>query len=110
MSAPPPWMVQVPALSDWLPARAGLPTSAQLQPLGQLGGGGGGAVLTLTVSTVTVLSAAELWEVTARPCKMAPLTLKLTVEPGTAVQRSEERRVGEEGRLEGGGEEWKAGW
>src|SRR5438132_3314698 len=91
MSAPAPRTVQVPAFSDWLPARAGLPTSAQLQPLGHAGGGGGGGggggvVLMLTVSIVTVLRAPGLCEVTARPCRMEPLMLKVTVEPGIAVQ------------------------
>src|SRR3954447_22944463 len=35
MSAPPPWMVHVPVLSDWLPTSAGVPTSPQLHPSGQ---------------------------------------------------------------------------
>src|SRR5690348_8337231 len=35
MSFPSPAIVQTPLLSDWLPARGGLPMSAQLQPVGQ---------------------------------------------------------------------------
>src|SRR4029077_13343941 len=35
MSLPPPWMVQVPLLSDSLPAGAGLPMSAQFHDVGQ---------------------------------------------------------------------------
>src|SRR2546421_9713024 len=36
MSLPPPWIVQVPPLRDWLPARAGFPISPQFQPRAQL--------------------------------------------------------------------------
>src|SRR5439155_19879903 len=53
ISLPPPWIVQVRPLRDWLPARVGVPISPQFQPLGQLEGEGGVA-LTLTVSTLTV--------------------------------------------------------
>src|SRR5439155_25139084 len=115
MSPPAPCTVQVPPLSDWLPARAGLPMSAQLHGLGQEAPGvpvgvavgasgvpvgvavGASGVLvgvglaaadveTLTVSKVAVPRAPVLCEVTAMPASMAPLMLIVTLEPGTAVQ------------------------
>src|SRR3989440_5632861 len=55
MSLPPPWIVQVPPLRDWLPAGKGYPISPQLQPPVQIVGGGGAVVLKLTVSKVAVL-------------------------------------------------------
>src|SRR2546421_9876751 len=55
ISLPPPWIVQVPPLRDWLPAGKGYPISPQLQPPVQIVGGGGAVVLKLTVSKVAVL-------------------------------------------------------
>src|SRR2546421_8806742 len=78
-------MVQVEPLSDWLPASAGLPMSAQLQPEGQPGGGGAAAWMR-TLSSVTVLSAVALVDVTASPARSVGVMLRLTLDPGTAVQ------------------------
>src|SRR5438128_1081715 len=83
MSPPPPWMVQVPLLSTWLPTGVGLPMSAQVQPLGQAGGGGGALPLTFSVSKVAELSAAVLCELTARPASTVPLVLSATLVPMT---------------------------
>ena len=43
-------------------------------------------MLTVTVSSVTVLSAPPLWEVTAIPASQVPVRLMVTLEPATAVQ------------------------
>jgi hypothetical protein len=40
MAVPAPDTVHVPPLSDWLPTKAGLPTSAHVQPVGQGEAGG----------------------------------------------------------------------
>ena len=84
MSPPEPLTVQVPPLRDWSPARAGFPMSAQLQPLGQ--SGGGVVVLMLTESKVTALTAPALWDVTARPAKVGPLKFSVTLDPATGDQ------------------------
>jgi hypothetical protein len=58
MSPPPPWIVQVLPLADWLPAGVGLPMSAHVHAVGHGGGGGGGGRvgLTETESRVAVLT------------------------------------------------------
>src|SRR5438132_14430977 len=83
MSAPAPCSVHAPPLSDWLPASAGAPMSAQVHWLGHDGGGGGGGgeLLSATVSMVTVLTAVALWEVTARPAIGLVPRLTPVVEP-----------------------------
>src|ERR1700737_2894169 len=86
MSVPPPWIVQVPPVTDWLPTGVGLPMSAQLQPLAQLAAGDGGEIPTLSESTVTELARLELCEVTARPWSSVPVRLRVIAEPGMAVQ------------------------
>jgi len=83
MSPPPPWTFQVPALMAWLPA-VGPPTSAQVQPPGQAVDGAPAA--TATPSKPTAFTADVWWADTARPASMAPLTLSVTVVPGSQTQ------------------------
>src|SRR5215831_12550405 len=81
MSAPPPCTVQVEPFSAWVPPGVAPPTSAQLHPTGHVGA----PAATAIESNVTALAAAALCDVTASPASIAPLTLSVTVEPGTAV-------------------------
>src|SRR5215471_2276978 len=83
MSPPPPCTVQVPPVTVWPPAGVAPPTSAQVQPPGQLMVE---PAVTATLSKVTVLPAAVLCEVTARPASIDPLTLIDIAEPPSAVQ------------------------
>src|SRR5260370_29178900 len=84
MSVPPAWIAQVPPLTDWLPARAGLPISAQLQPVRQLTGTL--PVLTFTLLKTMVLSVLKLCDIAARPARTGPAILIVTLEPATSVQ------------------------
>src|SRR2546429_8837288 len=65
MSLPPPWIVQVRPLRDWLPAGYGYPISPQLQPPVQIVGCGGAVGLQLGGSKVDVLIVPVRWVVTA---------------------------------------------
>src|SRR5271166_1985152 len=87
MSAPPPWIVQVPPDNVWAPVGDGLPMSPHVHPLGQDSPGGGYSVaLTATESRVTAPATPWLWEVRANPPSTGPVMGRATVEPGTAVQ------------------------
>src|SRR5438132_5084627 len=86
MSPPLPETVQVPLLSDWLPANAGLPMSAQLQPLTHGTGGGGAVVASDTTSMVALPIVVGAAEVTASPASIVGLTLRTRLLPGTTVQ------------------------
>src|SRR4030088_2885600 len=72
MSPPPPSTVHVPLTSTWSPDGVAPPASPQLQPPGQRTGGGGAVVATLTVSNVTVVVVAVLWDVAAMPASTWP--------------------------------------
>ncbi len=87
MSPPPPWTVQVPAVSDCAPVTPVEPMSAQVQPVGHAPGGGP-ALPSVTVSKVTVLSWLVLWDVTARPARIVPVRPRLTLALGMGVQLS----------------------
>ena len=87
MSPPPPWTVQVPAVSDCEPVTPVEPMSAQVQPAGHAPGGGP-AVPNVIVSKVTVLSWLELCEVTATPARIVPVRPRFTLALGMAVQLS----------------------
>ena len=87
MSAPPPWMVQVPPLRLCDPAGEAVPMSPQVQPAGQTKAGGGTSPgVTATESKVTVPPTPWAWEVRANPARRVPGTARTTVDPGTAVQ------------------------
>ena len=87
MSPPPPWTVQVPAVSDCVPVTPVEPMSAQLHPVGQAPGGGP-AGPSVIVSKVPVLSWLVLCDVTARPARIVPVSPRLTLALGMAVQLS----------------------
>src|SRR5437660_4999195 len=86
MSPPPPRTVRVVPLTVCEPAGIALPTSAHVHPPGQPPGGA--PAPTATPVNVTVPAACVLCEVMARPACMAPLTLSVTLEPGTGVHVS----------------------
>src|SRR5215831_19223619 len=93
MSPPAPWTVHVPPLSVWFPTTVGLPTSAQLHPLGQglAEGGGAGAgprpaIATPSNDAVDVVPAVP--EATATPVSAAVGRTTVIVEPGTSVHEA----------------------
>src|SRR5437660_7568599 len=73
MSLPPPWMVQVSPLREAPPVFAGLPMSAQVQTVGQLGGGGPPEDATCTWSKPALLNQCVSWESEKRPIVTGPL-------------------------------------
>ena len=87
MSPPPPWIVQVPLVSDCVPVTPVEPMSAQVQPVGHAPGGGP-AGPSVTVSKVPVLSWVVLCDVTARPASIVPVRPRFTLALGMAVQLS----------------------
>src|SRR5437667_12809786 len=80
MSLLPAWMVQVWPLMDALPVCDGLPTSAQVHAVGQLGGGGPPDDATCTWSKAALLNQCVSCESEKRPIVTGPL-IDTVVEP-----------------------------
>src|SRR6266568_5694856 len=81
------WIVQVPCWKVWLPGGTPAPTSAHVQPPGQMPGGG-----VLTALIVTLLNVAGVVTpvppaVATRPARYEPVPISIAmVEPRTGVQ------------------------
>src|SRR5258708_11139944 len=86
MSPPAPFTVHTPFTTSCVPARAGLPTSWQVQPAGQAPGGGG-ALLAIETLANTAVFTCPLCEVTARPASSDPPTSRRgTTDPANPIQ------------------------